>query len=117
VIRRLVLVVFVGGIAGMIVGSIADNNGVAVTFGLVTAVAALCLMLVTSVTAGTEASVRFDEAMAESMEQRIAALVADGADETAVRDLVRDAVLLGRSAKSQVAPRAARSSGHGDDHA
>ena len=31
---------FVGGIGGMIVGSILDNNGVAITFGLVTATAA-----------------------------------------------------------------------------
>lgn len=115
VIRPLVLVVFVGGIAGMIVGSIADNNGIAVTFGLVTAVAAICLMLVTSVTAGVEATVRFDEAMAESMEQRIGALVESGADEQAVRDLVRDAVLLGRSAKSQVAPGTTRRMVHGDE--
>jgi len=37
-IRRLVWLVFVAGIAGMIAGSIADNNGLAITFGLVTAV-------------------------------------------------------------------------------
>ena len=45
---------FVAGIAGMIVGSIADNNGVAITFGLITAVAAVGLILVTAV-AGPEA--------------------------------------------------------------
>ncbi len=98
IVRRLVLVVFVGGIAGMIVGSIADNNGIAITFGLFTAVAAVCLMLVTSVTATP--SVRFDESRAEEMEERIQALVSSGADEGAVRDLVRDAVLLGRSARA-----------------
>jgi hypothetical protein len=98
IVRRLVLVVFVGGIAGMIVGSIADNNGIAITFGLVTAVAAICLMLVTSVTAATE-SVRFDEARAEELEGRIQALVDAGADEDELRDLVRDAVLLGRTAR------------------
>ena len=53
-IRRLVIVVFVAGIAGMIVGSIADNNGVAITFGLITAAAAVGLILVTAV-AGPEA--------------------------------------------------------------
>jgi hypothetical protein len=98
ILRRLVLVVFVGGIAGMIVGSIADNNGIAITFGLVTAVAAICLMLVTSVTS-REQAVTFDEGRAEDMEARIQDLVADGADEARVRSLVRDAVLLGRSAR------------------
>jgi uncharacterized membrane protein YfcA len=97
IVRRVVLVVFVGGIAGMIVGSIADNNGIAITFGLFTAVAAVCLMLVTSLS--TSESVRFDEARAEEMEGRIQALVDAGADEDAVRDLVRDAVVLGRSAR------------------
>ena len=48
-IRRIVIVVFVAGIAGMIAGSVADNNGVAITFGLVTAAAAVGLILVTSV--------------------------------------------------------------------
>ena len=47
-IRRLVIAVFVIGIAGMIVGSIADNNGVAITFGLLTAAAAVGLILVTA---------------------------------------------------------------------
>ena len=98
VVRRLVLVVFVGGIAGMIVGSIADNNGTAITFGLITAVAAVCLILVTSVSAATD-SVHFDEARAQDMEARIQELVDAGADESAVRDLVRDAVVLGRSAR------------------
>ena len=92
------LVVFVGGIAGMIVGSIADNNGTAITFGLITAVAAVCLILVTSVSA-TPAPVHFDEEQAQEMEARIQVLVDGGADEQAVRDLVRDAVVLGRSAR------------------
>ena len=48
-VRRLVLAVFVAGIGGMILGSILDNNGVAITFGLITAVAALGLILVTMV--------------------------------------------------------------------
>lgn len=115
VVRRLVLVVFLGGIAGMIVGSIADNNGVAVTFGLVTAVAAICQILVTSVITGQQGAVTFDEAAAEDLEHRIGALVDGGADESAVRDLVRRAVMLGRGAKSQARGRTARSQGHGDD--
>lgn len=98
IVRRLVLVVFVCGIAGMIVGSIADDNAVAVTFGLLTAVAAICLMLVTSVTTRSE-SVVFDESLAEEMEARIQLLVDDGSDEERLRALVRDAVLLGRTAR------------------
>lgn len=110
IVRRLVLVVFVGGIAGMIVGSIADNNGTAITFGLITAVAAVCLILVTSVSTSGE-SVRFDEARAEEMEARIQSLIDAGADESAVRDLVRDAVVLGRSARA-VPDSRGRSRGH-----
>ena len=98
-VRILVIVVFIGGIAGMIVGSIADNNGVAITFGLVTAVAAICLILVTSVTNATEDEVVFDERTAERMESQIQRLIDDGAEESSIRDLVRQAVLLGRSAR------------------
>jgi hypothetical protein len=99
VVRRIVHVVFVAGIVGMIVGSIADNNGVAVTFGIVTAVAAGALILITSVVPsdGFSPPVRFDERSAAQIEDRIAGLVANGADEDEVRQLVRDAVRLGRS--------------------
>ena len=97
-LRRIVLVVFVGGIAGMVVGSIMDNNGTAVTFGIITAVAALALILTTALIAGQPAD-RFDDERAEAVEARIVQLVADGADESAVRDLVRDAVVLGRTAR------------------
>lgn len=101
--------VFIAGIAGMIVGSIADNNGFAITFGLLTAVAAVALILVSSV-APPEAfrkhddtvetgSEGFDERTAADVEARIAHLVAAGADEGAVRRLVQQAVRLGRSAR------------------
>jgi len=102
-VRRVVLVVFVIGIAGMIAGSIADNNGTAITFGLITAVAALALVLVTSVSppgsltkSGRAAPNELDERLAADLEARIGALVADGADEDAVRKLVGRAVELGR---------------------
>jgi hypothetical protein len=102
-VRRVVLGVFVLGIAGMIVGSIADNNGTAITFGLITAVAALGLVLVTSVSppgslakVGTHVSTEADERLAADLEDRIGALVADGAAEEAVRKLVGRAVELGR---------------------
>ena len=99
-IRLAVVAVFVGGIGGMIGGSIADNNGIAVTFGLVTAVAALCLMVTTAVggPGAFERTPRFDERTAGDLEARIAALVAEGCDEAEVRDLVRTAVRMGRDA-------------------
>jgi uncharacterized membrane protein YfcA len=97
-LRRTVLVVFLGGIAGMVVGSIMDNNGTAITFGIITAVAALALILTTALISGQPAD-RFDDERAEAVEARIVQLVADGADEAAVRDLVRDAVVLGRTAR------------------
>ena len=97
-LRRTVLVIFLGGIAGMVVGSIMDNNGTAITFGIITAVAALALILTTALISGQPAD-RFDDERAEAVEARIVQLVADGADEAAVRDLVRDAVVLGRTAR------------------
>lgn len=105
-IRRLVIVVFVTGIAGMIVGSVADNNGVAITFGLITAAAALGLILVTSVAPPGSFSSRaaphdrpphtVDERIAADVEARIERLAAAGADETELRQLVQRAVELGR---------------------
>ena len=102
-VRWVVQVVFVLGIAGMIVGSIADNNGIAITFGLITAVAALGLVLVTSVSPpgslskkGARPTVEVDPRLAADLESRIDALVADGADEDAVRRLVGRAVEMGR---------------------
>jgi hypothetical protein len=104
-IRRIVIVVFVGGIAGMIAGSIADNNGIAITFGLITAAAAVALILVSSVAppdafraADGRPGERFDERTAADVEARIEDLVARGADETRVRQLVQQAIRLGRGA-------------------
>jgi hypothetical protein len=104
-IRRVVWLVFLAGVVGMIVGSIMDNNGVAITFGLLTAAAAVGLILVSSVAPpgsfhkpGHAVSIDFDETTAADVETRIAALVAAGADERTVRQLVQQAVRLGRSA-------------------
>ena len=85
-VRRLVIVVCVGGIAGMIVSSIAESNGAAVTFGVITAVAVLVLIAVTA--AGPRP---MTEEQAAELEAAVQELVATGADETAVRDLVRRA--------------------------
>jgi hypothetical protein len=90
-IRRIVLGVCVAGIAGMIVASIADRTGAAITAGLVTAVSVLCLILVTAA-AGPEAfggSAGPDDTALADIERRVADLVAGGADEAEVRSLVR----------------------------
>jgi multisubunit Na+/H+ antiporter MnhB subunit len=92
-VRRDVIAVFVLGIAGMIAFSIADNNGGALTSGLITAAASLCLMVATAVTpkAGDDTG--------EALEHRIAELVAHGADEDEVRALVRDAIAFGKGSR------------------
>ena len=82
------------GIAGMIVTSIADSADGALAFGLLTATAALGMILVTAVTDGGRA--RGDDELAEALEDRIDLLVEEGADERTLRALVRDAVRLGR---------------------
>ncbi len=92
-IRRYVLAVCGVAIAGMIVASVTDHNGVAIATGLVAAIAIVCLILVTAV-AGPEAfgaPPPVDEAAAADLERRIVALVASGADEAEVRSLVRAA--------------------------
>jgi hypothetical protein len=119
-IRRIVYVIFLTGVAGIIVGSIQENNGFAITFGVITAFAALILIIVTSVAPpgslrtsprqpsaaspgptdpapGARRAV-FDEAIAADVEVRIEALVEAGADEAEIRRLVRLAIELGRSA-------------------
>ncbi|MCB1259935.1 MAG: hypothetical protein R2699_09710 [Acidimicrobiales bacterium] len=105
-VRFAVIGVCVVGIAGMIVGSIRDSNGMAVTFGLATAVAVLFLIVLTAVVGpdafrrGADDSAppaRADDAVAADVEARIEALAAEGTDETALRKLVARAVELGRS--------------------
>jgi hypothetical protein len=79
-------------IAGMIVSSILESTGAAITFGLVAAVAVVCLILVTA-TAGARAfGAPFDdEAAAADVERRVQALAMAGADEPELRALVRAA--------------------------
>jgi multisubunit Na+/H+ antiporter MnhB subunit len=93
-VRRIVIAVCVAGIGGMIAGSIADNNGAAMTAGLVTAVAILCLIVATAVTTSPPAGA---EGAAVEVEDAVEGLVAGGADEAEVRELVRRAVRLGRA--------------------
>lgn len=96
VIRWICAVVFVGCIAGLIISSIAGNNeGWVVSIGMIGVSAAVTLILV-SLVASDRRLPAFSEVRAEAIENRIAELVAAGADEEHLRDLVRDAVDLGR---------------------
>ena len=111
-VRTLALVVCVAGIAGMIVTSILNHNGAAVTFGLLSAVAVLCSMVAKAVAADTERrlgggrAVGGDfppgdapdpEALAELLERQVQVVVASGAGEEEVRQLVGEAVRFGRT--------------------
>src|SRR3954447_23477128 len=102
IVRWVVIGVCVVGIAGMIVGSVADNNDVALTFGLITAAAVLCLMVATAVTPPPSTAIAkttaFDERQAARVEHLVDRLVAEGARENAIRELVGEAVRLGRGA-------------------
>lgn len=97
-VRRVVLAVFVAGIAGMIAFSIADSTGGALTAGLVTAAASLCLMVATAVGAGAPGPAD-PEAQAADVEARVVDLVERGAEEADVRALVRAAIGLGRATR------------------
>lgn len=84
------------GIAGLIISSVAgNNNGVVLTIGMTTVVAAIALLAASSVTR-REPIDAFDEAEAERLESQVQGLVEAGATETEVRNLVRDAMRLGR---------------------
>lgn len=96
IIRWTCAIVFVACIAGLIISSIAGNNaGWVLTIGMVGVAAAIILIVVSLVTSQQRLPV-FSEIRAEALEQSITDLVAAGADETEVRNLVRAAVDLGR---------------------
>jgi hypothetical protein len=87
--------VFVAGIAGLIIASIAGNNaGVVLSIGAAVAVAGIVMLTFGAVT-GRDRIEPFDEALAERLEQQVAELVAAGAPDDKVRALVRDAMKLG----------------------
>ncbi|MFZ9622638.1 MAG: hypothetical protein ACO3B6_03315 [Ilumatobacteraceae bacterium] len=99
VIRAVCAVCFVGGIAGMIVASLADNNiGAVLTAGIISAIAAVVLLAVSTVATNRRSTV-FDEADAEILETEIRRLVASGSNESTLRGLVHRAVELGRRSR------------------
>lgn len=96
IIRISCAVIFVLGIAGMIISSVAGNNvGVVTTIGVTTAIAAVVLLIATVAASNTHLEV-FNEAQAQRLERKITALVKSGTDETSLRSVVRDATKLGR---------------------
>lgn len=109
-VRTVTLIVCAAGIAGMIVTSIQGHNGAAVTFGLITAVAVVCSIVAKAVAAETEhrlsvaagappasVSEAGADALAELVELQVQILVEGGAQEGEVRQLVGEAVRLGRT--------------------
>jgi hypothetical protein len=92
-IRRIVIVLCAAGVAGMIAASITNHIGVAITSGMVAAIAVLCLILVTAAAgpAAFAAPAAVDEQAASDLERRVQHLVDAGADETEVRSLLRAA--------------------------
>ena len=94
-LRRAVAFICVLSIAGMIVGSIKDNAGAAMTAGIIGAIAMLCLIVGNAVHIGSNAG-GAQEALAEELDARVQELVKAGADEHAARAVVRKAIRFGR---------------------
>ncbi|CAB4679448.1 unannotated protein [freshwater metagenome] len=95
-IRITCLTLMLSGIPALIVSSIRGNNeGWVLTFGMISAVAAIILMAVSAATS-TKRLDAFDDVVAERVEQRIRMLVEAGANESDVRNLVRESMSLVR---------------------
>jgi hypothetical protein len=91
-LRRGVLAVCVGGIAGMIIGSLRDNNmGIVMTSGIIAAIAMTIQIAVTATVRRITPRTTPDELQAAEVEARIGELIKSGADERAVRSLVKAA--------------------------
>lgn len=96
VIRLLCVGVFISSIAGLIISSIAGNNeGWVISIGMVSVVASIVL-IVTSLVASHQRIPVFSDERAHRVEQIVNRLVDEGADESVIRDLVRESVQLGR---------------------
>jgi len=99
-IPRVAAGVFVLGIAGLIISSVAGNNaGWVLSVGLAIVIAATALLTHSAITHRDRIDA-FEAADAEraalQLEQQVAALVAQGASEDDVRELVRAAMRIGR---------------------
>jgi len=95
-IRIVCAAVFIAGIGGIIATSIvSNNNGGIIGIGLVTSIAAIVLLTASTIATNKRIDA-FDEVAAEQLERQVAALVASGANEDAVRETIRAAIDLGR---------------------
>lgn len=94
-LRRISTLFIIGSIAGMIVMSIKNNIGGAITAGAIGAGSILCLMTGNAIHVGNNAG-GAQEALAAELEARVQDLIATGADETAARGVITKAVRLGR---------------------
>ena len=95
-LRTICAAIFVCGIAGLIVSSVAGNNtGTVLTVGVTTAIAAIALLAASAVTR-REPIDAFEEADAERLGSRVQFLIDAGAPESDVRNLVREAMRIGR---------------------
>jgi|TARA_B100000959_G_scaffold224942_1_gene238867 hypothetical protein len=95
-VRGVGLVFCVVGIAGMIITSIADSIDAAIVFGFVGATGALALLLVGMLVPAAAHVASWDDDLLADVEERIARLVAAGAEEDEVRAAVEAATELGR---------------------
>lgn len=99
VLRSVCICIFLAGIPAMIVSSIRGNNeGYVVTFGVLTAIAAIILIAVAAATKTPRIDV-FSDALAEKIEARVNELVAQGANEDTARQLVRQTIDLVRGSE------------------
>lgn len=95
-LRRLSGVFIVIAIAGMIVFSVRENIGGAITAGMVGAIASVCLMTGTAVYVNLSGGGSGDGLAAE-LEARVQELTSEGVDQHTARRIVRNAVRLGQS--------------------
>ena len=94
-LRWVVIAVCVAAIPTMIVGSVLDRNGIALTAGLCAAVAIGCLLVATTVAPMARPVTAEDEAA--RVEALIRDITAQGADEATARSLASAAIRLGRA--------------------
>lgn len=96
IIRVLCFAIFLSGVPGLIISSIAgNNNGVVTTIGMCMAGAAIVLITM-SATANNNRLDVFNDVAAERVEARVRSLVEAGANETEVRMLVRETIDFAR---------------------
>ena len=95
-LRGAALLLCATGIVGMIITSIADEIGAAITFGFIGATGAFALLLVGVLVPAVESAASWDEERAAAVEDAVQRLVAAGADEEDLRSTIVAAIHLGR---------------------